>query len=275
MSNWSSGDVISNGIRIHYHRTGVGDKPVLVMCHGFSDNGLCWTPIAEKLEDDYDIVLPDARGHGLSEAPESGYGPEDMAADLIGLVEALGLENPAYMGHSMGGSQITAAAAMRPDLPACLVLSDPGWHNRDEGSREDWAERADEMMSNILKMKGMSREELIAQCREESPTWPEEELDNWAEAKQQLSPNIAKGFAERIASQPWQEQVAKFECPALLLTANTEKGSIITPEMAKEAASLWHSGRVVNFSEAGHNIRREAPTAYVKAVKEFLAEHLG
>jgi N-formylmaleamate deformylase len=49
MNNWPSGNVIANGIRIHYHRTG-GDKPPVVLSHGSTDNGLYWTRVAQALE---------------------------------------------------------------------------------------------------------------------------------------------------------------------------------------------------------------------------------
>ena len=64
----TDGYVMANGIRIHYWRTG-GDKPVLLVAHGSSDDGLCWTNLAKELEADYDIIMPDARGHGLSDPP--------------------------------------------------------------------------------------------------------------------------------------------------------------------------------------------------------------
>ena len=63
MSEWQQGDVLTNGIRMHYYRTG-GDKPAMVLVHGFSDSGLCWTPVAKALAADYDVIMIDARGHG-------------------------------------------------------------------------------------------------------------------------------------------------------------------------------------------------------------------
>src|SRR5258706_13126924 len=53
MAHWQSGDVEANGLRLHYTRTG-GAKPPVVLAHGFSDDGLCWTPLAEALAPDYD-----------------------------------------------------------------------------------------------------------------------------------------------------------------------------------------------------------------------------
>ena len=60
MATWTEHDILTNGIRLHYYRTG-GDKSPLVLCHGFSDNGLCWTPLARELEADYDVIMVDAR----------------------------------------------------------------------------------------------------------------------------------------------------------------------------------------------------------------------
>ena len=67
VSEWHSGFVESNGIRLHYTRTG-GDKPPLVLAHGVTDAGLCWTPLAEALAPEYDAIMVDARGHGRSDA---------------------------------------------------------------------------------------------------------------------------------------------------------------------------------------------------------------
>ena len=73
MTPWQSGDIEVNKLKLHYTRTG-GDKPPVVLAHGFSDDGLCWTPVAKLLEADYDVIMVDARGHGRSDVPKRGYG---------------------------------------------------------------------------------------------------------------------------------------------------------------------------------------------------------
>ncbi|MFN2157062.1 MAG: alpha/beta fold hydrolase, partial [Anaerolineae bacterium] len=55
-----------NGVDLHYYRTGKEGGPPLVLAHGFSDDGQCWYRLATDLEADFDVVMPDARGHGLS-----------------------------------------------------------------------------------------------------------------------------------------------------------------------------------------------------------------
>src|SRR2546427_11475061 len=99
MPDWFSDDVTANGMRIHYYRTG-GDKPPLVLSHGATDSGLCWTRVARALESNYDVILPDARGHGSSDAPPSGDASSDRAADLAGLIDALGPRRAPTAGAS-------------------------------------------------------------------------------------------------------------------------------------------------------------------------------
>jgi predicted alpha/beta-fold hydrolase len=72
MTNWMTGVCEANGINIHYLRTG-GTKPALVLLHGLTGSGACWSPLARALEGEYDVVMPDARGHGNSSTPLDGY----------------------------------------------------------------------------------------------------------------------------------------------------------------------------------------------------------
>src|SRR5689334_6172568 len=106
MSNWTSAVCTANGLDLHYLRTG-GPKPALVLLHGLTGSGACWTPLARALQAEWDVVMPDARGHGYSSTPPTGYRYADHAGDVVGLIQALGLATPVLLGHSMGG--LTAA----------------------------------------------------------------------------------------------------------------------------------------------------------------------
>ena len=55
-----------NGVKLHYYRTGSGNQ-TLILLHGASDNGMCWKPTVDLLAEEYDVVMPDAQGHGLSD----------------------------------------------------------------------------------------------------------------------------------------------------------------------------------------------------------------
>ena len=79
MSKLIPTDIITNGISIHYYRTentpATRSGPSLVLLHGITDSGQCWPRVVNALASEYDMILPDARGHGLSDKPSTGYAP--------------------------------------------------------------------------------------------------------------------------------------------------------------------------------------------------------
>jgi N-formylmaleamate deformylase len=270
MSGWQSGDVTANGIGMHYYRTG-GDKPQLVVSHGGSDSGLCWTRVTRELEADYDVIMPDARCHGLSDSPEGQSGFESQAHDLADFIRVLGLDKPAIGGHSMGAMSSLYCAAHYPDLMRCLILEDGGIGFNFGPDAPGSAERNEAIAREMDRQRSLSREELIELGRKQSPKWDEVELGPWADSKLQNRLNPRMLFKERL-SITWQEALAKVACPVLVLTADNSLGSMIAPEHVAEAKAIKPSLKVVNLSGAGHNIRREAFDGFVKAVREFLAE---
>jgi N-formylmaleamate deformylase len=264
---WVSGFVDTNGVTIHYHRTG-GDKPPVVLAHGITDNGLCWTRLARALEDAYDLIMFDARGHGLSDAPETGYAPERHVADLAGLVQALGLEKPALIGHSMGAANVALALVKHPDLACCAVLEDPPWQMAyDLGER---AAMVEEWQADVIAKKSWTQEALIAKGRADNPRWAEEELAPWAEAHLQVNPAVFDWADAGSAVWRWRELVPAFACPVLLVTGDTGRGAAVSPEVAREAAGLNPRLEVAHIAGAGHSIRRERFEEYVEVVREFL-----
>ena len=128
MTNWMTGICEANGINIHYLRTG-GAKPPLVLLHGLTGSGACWSPLARALEGEYDVVMPDARGHGNSSTPLDGYRYEDHASDVVGLIQGLGLAAPVLLGHSMGGMTAALLASQLGTAIRAVILADPTFLN--------------------------------------------------------------------------------------------------------------------------------------------------
>jgi pimeloyl-ACP methyl ester carboxylesterase len=262
---WASGHVDANGIRIHYHRTG-GDKPPVVLAHGITDNGLCWTRLARALQVDFDVIMYDARGHGSSDAPEEGYSITDHVGDLVGLAQVLKLEKPILMGHSMGGGIVARTAAEYPELPRAVILEDPV-HMFEPPSYtvEEWQARAAEIHAEIANRKTMTREQLIELCRTElHPNWSEEELGPWAESKLQVSPHIAQIYG---AMPSLQESFPRIRCPVLILKADADKE---TKREEQKVANLLASGTLIHVEGAGHNVRRDNFPATLQALTDFL-----
>jgi pimeloyl-ACP methyl ester carboxylesterase len=268
---WQSGYVTVNGLQLHYQRTG-GNKPPVVLVHGMTDYGLYWSRVARALEDSYDLVLYDMRGHGLSDAPETGYALDDYASDLLGLIAALGLDRPALVGHSLGAATTFAAAVLNSAALRCIVLEDPPWYSLQmlqAATDEQRMAYPDAWKTGNEALQQLDHAGRVAQCRVEHPTWHEEDCAAWAESKRLVRSQIFSGFVAMMA-QPWRATAAQIECPALLITSDPALGGIVIPAVAEEFAQVMPNGRVVNIAGAGHAIHREQLDAFVAAVRAFI-----
>ena len=126
------------GLSLHYIMTGRG--PDVVMLHGFLGNLAVWhLEIAPALRDRFRLITYDLRGHGYSQVTPDGYTTEDMAHDLLGLLDRLGIERPHLVGHSFGADVCLHFALHHPDRVDRIVAVEPGLaalvHQR---KRDDW-----------------------------------------------------------------------------------------------------------------------------------------
>jgi pimeloyl-ACP methyl ester carboxylesterase len=116
--------VLDSGLTLHYQQ--VGDGPDVVMVHGITGNLAVWhLQLVPALSDRFRVLTYDLRGHGYSGTPPSGYSPDDMADDLLGLLDGLELERPALVGHSYGADITLYFAARHPDRVSQVVAIEP------------------------------------------------------------------------------------------------------------------------------------------------------
>ena len=272
--HWTQHHVSVNGVRIHYYRTSHGGKRPLVLVHGFSDNGLCWTPTARDLEADYDVIMPDMRGHGLSQRVQPGENV-DMAADVAGLIRTLGLTRPGVVGHSMG-AMITYQLGVRfPDLVSALVLEDPPWRLSPQHQPQPSSEPAENPIAHWAKsLSHQTLEELLVQYRKEHPSWPEVLLHPMCESKKQLDPTIVDRRTGRVHSQEvnWLTTIQHIAHPMLLFAGNAELGGIVTPDVVAKVRELNPNVTIATIPHVGHLIRFDNYTAFMAALRAFLKQ---
>ena len=266
---WTCGDVeLDGGVRLHYYRTG-GGKAALVLAHGITGNSYSWRNVTPRLAAEYDVLMYDARGHGLSSAPKEGDGYEGMADDLAGLIGALKLGRVPVIGHSMGAVTAAVFAGDHPGLVTRVVLEDPPWRprNRTMAQREAAAES---WRKSVARMQAITREERIGQLKRLRPSWTEEQWASCADSERQVDLGVFD--LVKSGGPAWRQVVRKVRCPILLLTGDPRAGAIVKPEVAREATGLCSDLRVAHIAGAGHNIHAEHAAEFGVAVARFLNE---
>jgi pimeloyl-ACP methyl ester carboxylesterase len=270
-AGWTEGYVMSNGIRIHYWRTGGGaSKAPLVMAHGSSDDALCWTNLATEFTDRYDIIMFDARGHGLSDPPTPNDPADVQVEDLAGLIKALKLEKPILMGHSMGSASVAHFAAKYPDVPRAVILEDPALvrpATPPAAAPGTTPQTPEERQAALLARNNLTEAELVAGCMKNSPKWGKAECEIWAPSKRRHHPYTIR-TAPPAARPPMSELFAKITAPTLILKADAQ-GELRTQN--EEVAKLLSKGKIVHITGAGHNVRRENKAQTIEVMKAFLS----
>jgi len=274
---WQQGILQSNGIQIHYTRTG-GDKPPVVLNHGAMDDGLCWTRVVKALEADYDLIMLDTRGHGLSESGHGDYSSTTRAADLAGAIQALGLDRPVVGGHSLGADAALHLAASYPHLTRGVFLEDPPVIMPGQplfGGR--LAENKDPIKFMQIFMRTiriLPRFIALPMARKLNPGYPDDEVIPWLRSKKHCSRDF---LAHMVVSLDFSTSIPndllqRIEVPVLLFLGDREAGAIVSLEVGEKMKAAAKDLSIVHLAGASHDIRRTRFEGYLAALRSFLAE---
>jgi N-formylmaleamate deformylase len=262
MTTWNSEVCEANGIRTHYLRTG-GAKPPVVLLHGLMGSGACWAPLARTLEDEFDVVMPDARGHGGSSAPHHGYCYDDLANDVVGLMRGVALSRPVLLGHSMGGMTAAVVASRGAGIIRGLILVDPTFLSP-ERQREV---RDSDVADQHRRALGLQKSDLVAQARARHPHRSLEIVELQAEAR--LKTRMGAFDVLTPPNPDYRDVVSGIDVPSLLVIGDN---SVVTLEMATELQRLNPRVRIEQVQNAGHGLPFEQPERLGEVVVLFLRE---
>lgn len=243
-----------------------GDPPVLLL-HGIGNYGRVWDFVADEIDGRLRLVAPDARGHGDSVAPDSGYGPEDFVADAIAVLDALAMSRAIIVGHSMGGAHAMGLAAKHPDRVRALVLVDVGPEIGREGG--DRARR----LSAGRPDRFATEADALAYLRETSPGYSDAVYANriahafrradagliWRSTKDALM-QILSGPDRR--DEAWRA-LAAFAMPVLVVRGRRSE-SLSADTYARMLAAIPHANGLE--LDAGHNVQLDRPRELANAI---------
>jgi len=271
----------SNGVRLHWVDWGHADKPPLIFLHGAALSARTWDLVCLNLRTDYHCVALDQRGHGLSEGLFS-FGVEEPKADLRGVVEALGLERPVFIGMSMGGNNIVAYAGSYADDMAGAVFIDicprvlPGSY--------EYAVARDAI---IARSRSLDEAAEIAHClnprgskayKRYTLSYALERFpDGFWRFRYERDKALPKTAEENARYMMWRRQclwsyVSLIQCPSLVVHGTESIPQSF--ESLNEFREKLPAGSLVQIAGAGHDVQEDQPKSLARAVRVFLT-HVG
>ncbi|MFI7700166.1 alpha/beta fold hydrolase [Nonomuraea sp. NPDC049480] len=250
------------GVMLHHSDEGPRDAPVLLFVHGWGGHGQAWVPVTAALPPRFRVLTPDLRGHGSSSAPASGYRPAELAADLVALMDRLGVETAVPVGHSMGAQIATAMAVEHPGRVRALAVIDPAY-GADEDEERSFAGRLAALRADgaPAAVRQLGADALPPAVRDQLLATPGHVLARCFEGLYLTE----EAFGTRRAAEKY---LAGRTRPALSLHARPE------PAAWESAIPAPPGSRVVTWPGTSHFLHLERPAGYASLLTEWLSDVL-
>lgn len=243
---------------------GPADAPVLVLGSPLGADGRVWDRLIPELSEDRRVLRFATRGHAGSELPSGAATMADLAADVLGLLDAEGIDRFAYAGISLGGAIGLELALTAPERVARLVVCSSAARF---GAPEPWRERA-----ALVRAQGTAAVAETVVGRWFTPEYAEREPDVVAETLAMLRAAPAAGYAaccEAIAGYDVRERLPEITPPTLLVAADRDPSTPL--ESAEELAAGIPGARLAVVKDAAHLLIVEKAGEVGPQLREFLS----
>ncbi len=255
---------------------GAGGRP-LVLVHGFTGAKEDFTDWLDPLADrGWHVVAPDQRGHGASPKPEDpgAYSFDAYAADLLGLLDALGWPSAAALGHSMGGMVLQTALLRDPARFAAIVLMDTS-HRSLKGVDEEVVELAARIARDDGMAALLAAQALVAGAPEPAhertlatrPGYGEFSDRKLLESSPAMYGAMLRAITDLASVDRLEQLAATVRVPTLVLVGEQDRPFL---KPAQRMADAIPGAELVVIPDAAHCPQFEAPDAWWSALSSFL-----
>jgi pimeloyl-ACP methyl ester carboxylesterase len=262
----------ANGIKIYYETHGHGQPLVLISGIGYTS--WQWHRMIPLLAGHFQVIAFDNRGIGQTDKPAGPYTAHMLAADTVGLLDALTIEKAIIMGHSMGGFIAQALALEFPHKVEKLILCSTnfGGPHHVPITPEAMKVLTDVSSDPVTRFKNGLYISTAPGWAEKNPQmiqeWVEWRAANPIEpAPYQAQLTIGLGLLQEEAA--FENQLHRIKIPTLILFG--EYDMVVPPANASLLAEKIANSKVVILPNAGHFFPIEVPEAASQAVIEFAA----
>jgi 2-succinyl-6-hydroxy-2,4-cyclohexadiene-1-carboxylate synthase len=257
-----------------FYRDTRTEGPVILCLHGRFGRGETWVDFMYRFGDRNRVIAPDQRGHGLSDKPVSTYTVDEMAADMVSLLEYLHIPSVILVGHSMGGYIGGYLAAEYPQVIKRLAILDKSANGPEKASpltldevgtadpvTGNWPMPFSSLVEAQEFLKKETESELSYQYFMNSLV---EDVDGYRMmfSSQALAANIA--YYEN-----WYHLLPRINCPVLLMRASG--GEAVPDEDFVRMRTLLRRCMVREVMNPDHNIHQGNKEEFYGYMDEFLA----
>jgi len=266
----------TNGASIHVRVGGKG--PAVVMVHGYGTTGDMWGHLTTALIKDHTIIVPDLRGMGRSSIPDGGYDKKNQAADVYGVLDALGVSTFELVTHDIGIMVGYAVAATHPERVSRWVAIDaplPGigiWDQiKQDPTMWHFGFGGKDMERLVAGRERIYLDRFWNELSKDPKTFDEAKRQHYAALYAQPGAMRA-GFAQFLAfTQDAIDNKAflaqgKLKMPVLAFGGDATFGPLIGDVVRGVADNVKHAV----IPNCGHWITEEQPAATTKLVVDFL-----
>ena len=255
-----------NQISLPYIEEGDATGVPVLFLHGGTDSWRSFEPVLPHLPDDIRAVAVSMRGHGDAPKPESDYTIEELAGDVIALMEELDLGPAVLVGHSMGTMVAERIAIEVPERVLGLVLA--GAFGQPQRNSPGLLELRDE----FGEIEGPVARELAHefQASTTATLLDPEQLDVFVDETQKVPAHVWRGIFSAFPEVDYAAELAALAPPALIVQG--ERDEMIPPEERNVLLGILPSARLIVYEGAGHALHWEQPERFVADVVEFSRE---
>ena len=255
----------------------------IIFLHGMGGTGALWRPIAAGLEDQFEVMAPDQRGHGKSQIPhipggrvQPSYTPLDYGRDVIETLDDLRFHPTWVVGHSMGVRSAVAAAHLRPEWVKGLVLIDLGFSGVAGGGLGEGLAQFIRVLPESFESRDSARTFMQSYC-------PDPSIAQYlmAVSTRDASGRVSFPFdhsaliqtiisARDVSVREWIKKLAEIQMPIFVLRGQTSQvWSHEEFKSERQTFSHFPSMQFLEFPNAGHGLPFEQRPAFVAFLKQI------
>ncbi len=254
----------ANGISMEYQMRGPDGAPVVTLSHSLATSSAMWSPQVDELVSSYRVLTYDTRGHGGSDVPSGPYSLAQLADDVRGLLDALGVAKTYFVGLSMGGIIGQQFALTYPERLLGLVLCSTTARMTPDAPAV-WDERI-----RVAQTQGMGPHMEPTIGRWFTPSFVDrhpEVIDVIRETIRRTDPAGYVACIEAIRHTDFLDRLAELTMPVLVVAGRDDPGMPACEAIHQRIAG----SELVVLSPAAHLCNLEQPAAFNAALLAFLS----